>query len=141
MNSITPSFIEEIAVLSEIKLIHQKDLNHTNSIDNISVRFNLSGQIKGQITCYLVLDFLDMTENDKQFIYPIFVEAMNILIGQQISRDPKLKKLSIDLSAPKPSLISENVYTKLKDQTQKYELQMEHYDLDVLINYSLEVLN
>lgn len=141
MNAITPNAIEEISILSEIRLINQKDLNHTNSTENIKVSFELSGQVKGRITCYLVLDFLEMSESDKQLIYPVFVEAMNILVGQQISSDPLLKKLNISLSAPKPSLISENIYTKLKNQTQKYELQMEHYDLDVLINYSLEVIN
>lgn len=141
MNNITPNSIDSIDILSEIKLIHRQDLSHMNSNENISVRFELTGQVQGRITCYLILDLMEFSITEKQEIYPIFMEAMNILIGKQISTDNRLKKMNIHLSAPSPSILSEAVYTKLKNQTQKYELQLENYDLDVLINYSLEVLN
>lgn len=141
MSHIIPMPIDEISIFSEVRVIHQKDLNQVNSTENISVTFELSGQVKGKIFCYLVLDLMELNDSEKQLIYPLFMESMNILIGQQISTDTKLRKLNIHLSAPKPSIISQPVYSKLKNQTQLYEIQMNNMELDVLVNYSLEVLN
>lgn len=133
--------ISEIKILQNVRLIHKHDLNPVYSKDNLRVQFELSGDIKGSITCYLCLDNQDLTPMDRNYIFPLFVEAMNILVGKQISMDDELSLFQIKLSPPKLSMIPKELNTALRTVTQKYELELEAASYNVLTEYSLEALN
>ena len=45
--------INELKILSNVRLIHRHDLNSQNSQENLHVQFALSGEVKGAMTCYL----------------------------------------------------------------------------------------
>jgi hypothetical protein len=133
--------ISEIKILQNVRLIHRHDLNPVYSKENLRVQFDVSGEIKGSITCFLCLDGQDLEPIEKNFIFPLFVESMNILIGKQISIDDDLSHFKLQLSPPKISMISKEFNTATRSMTQKYELELEHNSYQVLTEYSLEALN
>jgi hypothetical protein len=133
--------IDEIKILQNVRLIYRHDLNPLYSKDNLRVQFDLSGEVKGTITCYLCLDGKELDPSDKNYIYPLFVETMNILIGRQISLDEDFNRYKLRLSSPKLSMISKEINTSLRTMTQKYDLEMESMTYQILTEYSLEALN
>lgn len=133
--------ISEIRILQNVRLIHKADLNPIYSKDNLRVQFELSGEIKGAITCYLCLDGLELSGTEKNFIFPLFVESMNILVGRQISLDEELSSFRIKLSSPKLSMIANEINTSYRSMTQKYDLELDDMSFVVLTEYNLEALN
>lgn len=133
--------IDEIKILQHVRLIHRLDLNPIYSKDNLRVQFELQGEIKGSITCYLCLDDQELSTADRNYLFPLFVESMNILIGRQISLDEELSHFRVTLSAPKLSMLSKEINTSLRSLTQKYELELEDMSYKVLTEYNLEAMN
>lgn len=133
--------LSEVNILQNVRLMHRNDLNPIYSKDNLRVQFQIEGQIKGSITCYLCLDDKELSQGDKNYLFPLFVESMNILIGKQISMDNELNSYKVKLSPPKLSMISKEINTALRGSTQKYDLEIDDFSYDVLTEYSLESLN
>lgn len=133
--------IDEIQILQNVRLIYKHDLNPIYSKENLRVQFEISGDIKGKITCYLCLDGSELTPAEKNNIYPLFVEAMNILIGRQISMDEEFSHYRLKLSSPKLSMIPVEVNTAYRSMTQKYDLELDSGSYHVLTEYNLEALN
>lgn len=133
--------IGELKILQNVRLIHRTDMNPIYSKENLRVQFTLAGEIKGAITCYMCLDGHDLSAAEKNYIFPLFVESMNILIGRQISLDDELSRFKIKLSAPKLNMNSMEVNTALRNQTQKYDLELESIQFCILTEYHLEALN
>jgi hypothetical protein len=133
--------ISEIKILQNVRLVHKTDLNPIYSKDNLRVQFDISGEIKGGITCYLCLDGHELSDIDRNYVFPLFVEAMNILIGKQISLDDELSLFKIKLSSPKLSMIAKEINTSYRSMTQKYDLELEAHSFIILTEYNLEVLN
>jgi hypothetical protein len=133
--------IEEIKILQNARLIYKHDLNPVVSHENIRVQFQISGDLQGSITCYLCIDGMDLYSSEKNFIYPLFTEAMNILLGRQLSVDPKLNKLKLQLSPPKINLNPLEINTNLRSMTQKYELELDSHFYQILTEYNLTALN
>jgi hypothetical protein len=133
--------IGEIKILQNVRLVHRTDMNPIYTKENLRVQFMLSGEIKGAITCYLCLDGHDLSPTERNYIFPLFVESMNILIGRQISLDEDLSQFKISMSAPKLNMNSIEVNTALRNMTQKYDLDLQDIQFCVLTEYSLEALN
>lgn len=133
--------IDELKILHNVRLIHKLDLNSVYSKDNLRVQFDISGEIRGGITCYLCTDNKELSQMDRNYLFPLFVEAMNILVGKQISIDDELHKFKIKLSSPKLSMIPVEVNTRTRIMTQKYELELESDSFVVLIEYNLQAMN
>ncbi len=133
--------IQELKILHNVRLIHRHDLNPITSSDNLHVQFDVNGDVKGSITCHLCLDKKELTESDRNYIFPLFTESMNILVGRQISLDDEFRNMKIRLSPPKLSMIPKEITTNSRNLTQKYELDLESHNFDVLIEYSLEGIN
>lgn len=133
--------INEIKILSDVRLISRRDLNAVHSTDNLHVQFALTGELRGAITCFMCLDKHELTPTDKNYIFPLFVEAMNILIGKQISQDKELKTFKVKLSPPKLSMIAKEVNTALKSSMQHYELELDRHTFSILTEYSIEALS
>lgn len=133
--------IKEIKILSNARLIHRQDLNPFYSKDNLHVQFQISGELRGAITCYLCLDKQELEPMEKNYIFPLFVEAMNILVGKQLSQGDDLKHFKIKLSPPKLSMIPKEINTALKSTTQFYELELDGYRFSILTEYSIEALS
>ena len=136
------SRIEELKILHDVRLIHKHDLNPIQSNMNLRVQFEVSGDIRGTITCHLCLDNKELTQIDQNYVYPLFVESMNILIGRQISLDKELRDFKIKLSPPKLNMNPQFISTSsARGMTHKYELELESMSFDVLTQYSLEIYN
>lgn len=133
--------IDEIKILQNVRLIHRHDLNPVYSKDNLRVQFEITGEIKGTITCYLCLDNMELSASEKNYLFPLFVESMNILIGRQITLDDELSHFRITLSSPKLSMIAKEINTSFRSMTQKYELELEEMSFKVLNEYNLEAMN
>ncbi|MGE3609467.1 MAG: hypothetical protein AB7I27_07760 [Bacteriovoracaceae bacterium] len=133
--------IDEIRILKNVRLIHNSDLNPIFSKDNLRVQFTISGEIRGGITCYLCLDGHELSQSDRNYIFPLFAEAMNILIGRQISLDDEISHFKINLSSPKLNMNPTVIDTKSRILTHKYDLELEDTSFEVLTEYSLEVIN
>ena len=132
------SSIKELKILSNVRLINRHDLNALNSQENLHVQFALSGEVQGLMTCYLCLDHHKLTQTDKNYIFPLFVESMNILVGKQLSLNQQLK---IRLSPPRLSMISQLINTSEKSGMQHYDLQLEGQTFSVLTESTIEILN
>lgn len=132
--------INEIKILSDVRLISRSNFTN-NSSNNLHVQFNLSGEVRGSITCYLCLDKHELNPTEKNYIFPLFVEAMNILVGKQVSQDKKLEGFKIMLSPPKLSMISLDLKTSLKTNMQHYELELNSHTFSILTEYNLEALS
>lgn len=141
LRPLTLTGISEIKIVQNVRLVYRRDLNPIYSKENVHAQFALSGEIKGAITCHLCLDGLDLTPAEKNYLFPLFVESMNILVGKQISHDEQLNKFDIKISPPKINMISSEINTALKSQTQKYDLMLEDLSYTVLTEYNLEALN
>lgn len=139
--SIKVTRIGELKILQNVRLIHRADLNPVYSKENLRVQFSISGDIKGSITCYLCLDGHELTAAERNYIFPLFVESMNILVGRQISIDAELGKFRLKLSAPKLNMNSLEINTSKRNHTQKYDLELENIQFCVLTEYSLEAIN
>jgi hypothetical protein len=135
------SRIEEIKILHNVRLVHRHDLNPIHTTNNLRVQFEVSGDLKGAVTCYLCLDGLSLEPAERNYLFPLFVESMNILVGRQFSLDDDLSKFRIRLSSPKLNMNSVEINTRLKLMMQKYELQLEGVSYNVLTEYNLESLN
>lgn len=133
-------YITEIKILSDVRLIGRNDLK-TNSHHNLHVQFNLSGDLRGTITCFLCLDNHELNPAEKNYIFPLFVEAMNILVGKQVSQDKKLAGFKVMLSPPKLSMISQELKTSLKARMQQYELELNGHSFSILTEYNIEALS
>lgn len=133
--------IPEIRILNDVRLIHRNDLNQISSHENLRVQFEISGDVKGAITCYLCLDELELSQMEKNYIFPLFTESMNILVGRQISLDQQTSKLKVNLSSPKISMISVPVQTAKKNVTHIYELELATMSFNVIVESSLDFLN
>lgn len=139
--SIELSRLNEVKILQNVRVIQRNDLNHIHSKENLRVQFQLDGQVRGYITCYMCIDEKDLSPSEKNFLFPLFVESMNILVGKQLSLDPKLNALQIKLSTPKFSMVPKVINTSFKSSTQKYKLEIDDINYDILYEYSLENLN
>jgi hypothetical protein len=133
--------IDELKILQNVRLLHKHDLNPVYSKENLIVQFEISGDIKGTINCYLCLDELDLTQSDKNYLFPLFIESMNILAGRQITLDEEFSNFNIQLSPPKLSMISKEIHSSLKIRTQKYDLEMDDISYKILIDYNLQAAN
>jgi hypothetical protein len=133
--------MNELNILQNVRLLYRQDLNPVTSNDNLRVQFNLDGEVKGAIICHLCLDNKELSTSEKNFLFPLFVESMNILIGRQISLDEKLNGLKITISPPKLNMISMILNTANRSMTQKYELEINDINYIVLNEYSIEILN
>lgn len=133
--------VDELKILQNVRLIHKYDLNPIYSKDNLTVQFEISGDIKGTINCYLCLDNLELTQADKNYLFPLFIESMNILIGRQISWEDELNGFKIKISPPKVSMISKEINSSIRIQTQKYDLEMEGINYNVITDYNLQASN
>ena len=130
--------INELKILSNVRLINRHDLNSLNSQENLHVQFSLAGEVQGAITCYLCLDHHKLTQTDKNYIFPLFVESMNILVGKQLSLNQDLK---MRLSPPKLSMISQSINTSEKSGMKLYDLQLDGQTFSVLTESTIEILN
>lgn len=133
--------IDEIKILQDVRLIHHHDLNPIYSKENIKVQFTLDGEVKGHINSYLCLDGNELSQTDKNYIFPLFVESMNILVGKQISLDEDLTHFKLKLSPPKISVNSTEINTSYKRMMQKYHLELDGILFVVLIEYNLSAIN
>jgi hypothetical protein len=133
--------IDELKILQNVRLLHKHDLNPIYSKDNLIVQFEISGEIKGTINCYLCLDDLELTQSDKNYLFPLFIESMNILAGRQITLDEEFSNFNIQLSTPKLSMISKEINSSLRTRTQKYDLEMDDISYKILIDYNLQAAN
>jgi hypothetical protein len=105
------------------------------------VQFDVTGDVRGCITCYLCLDDKELRTSDKNYLFPLFVESMNILIGKQITIDEEMSHLPLKLSSPKLSLSAREINTANRNMTQKYDFEIEENIYQILIEYSLQALN
>lgn len=133
--------ISELKILQDVRLVYHMDLNPVRSSENLKVQFEMAGELKGTINCYLCLDRHELSDGEKNYIFPLFVESMNILIGRQITLDEELTGFKIRLSSPKLSMIPTEIHTRLRSMTQKYDLELEGLTFTVLTEYNLEALN
>ncbi len=133
--------LDEIRILQNVRLINRRDLNHVRSKDNLRVVFTVTGEVTGSISCYLCLDGHSLNSSDRNYLFPLFVEAMNILIGRQITLDRNLGGFRLRLSSPKLSMLALELDTALRSSTQKYSLELDHSSFSVLTEYSLEAIN
>lgn len=133
--------INEIKILSNVRLIHRRDLNPVYSKDNLHTQFTLAGELRGGITCYLCLDGHELSPTEKNFIFPLFVESMNILVGKQMSDDEQLKAFNVKLSPPKISMLPKEVNTSLKSSMQQYDLELDGFSFSILTEYSIEAMS
>jgi hypothetical protein len=142
---VTPSIninsLIDVKILSDVRLTGKHDLNPVYSKDNLHVQFLVSGELQGHITCYLCLDNLELGASDRNVIFPLFVESMNILVGKMLSSDRQLVLFKLMLSPPKLSLIPKELNTQYKLNTHTYELDIEGQAFRVLMEYSLKVMN
>jgi hypothetical protein len=133
--------IEELKIVHNVRIIYRHDLNPISSDDNIHLQFNITGEARGNITCYLCLDGHELSPTERNYLIPLFVESMNILIGRQISLDEEISTLRLHLAPPKLNLNSAPIRTQGKRLIQKYRIELETTSFDVLTDYHLEVLN
>jgi hypothetical protein len=133
--------IDELKILQNVRLLHKHDLNPIYSKENLIVQFEISGDIKGTINCYLCLDQLELSESDKNYLFPLFIESMNILTGKQITLDDEFSNFKIQMSPPKLSMIPREINSSLRVRTQKYDLEMDDISYKVLVDYNLQAAN
>jgi hypothetical protein len=133
--------IEEIKILQDVRLVYKNDLNPIYSKENLRVQFEITGELKGAVTCYLCIDGKELEPAFKNYLYPLFVESMNILLGRQISLDEELGKYRIKMSGPRLNMNSIEINTRFKHRMQKYELELEGSNYTILTEYNLESLN
>ncbi len=133
--------IDELKILQNVRLLHKHDLNPIYSKENLIVQFEISGDIKGTINCYLCLDQLELSESDKNYLFPLFIESMNILTGKQITLDDEFSNFKIQMSPPKLSMIPREINSSLRIRTQKYDLEMDDISYKVLVDYNLQAAN
>lgn len=141
LRSIELTRIGELKILNNVRLIHGHDLNGVYSKDNLRVQFQITGDLLGSITGYLCLDGQELSATEKNYIFPLFTEAMNILVGRQISLDDEMAHLNLKLSSPKISMLPLEINTAKRISTQQYLLEMDGRSLTILVEYNLTAIN
>jgi hypothetical protein len=133
--------IDELRILHNVRLLYRHDLNPVYSKDNLRVQFELSGEIRGTITCYLCLDTRELSQAERNYVFPLFVESMNILLGRQLTLDEELSGYRLTMSAPRLSMIPQEINSSYRSLIQKYELELEDLSYSILTEYSLAAYN
>jgi hypothetical protein len=129
--------INEIKILPNVRLLNQTMNQPLLSKDNLRVEFQIGGEVIGKIICYLCLDGHELTQTEKNFIFPLFVESMNILIGKQLSDDKSLKNFKINLSPPKITMLPSSLKTNESKNIQSYNLELDGISFKILSDYHL----
>lgn len=135
------SEVEKLKISSSSRIVMKKDINHFHSDENITVQFQLAGQVNGNIDCHLCLDNKDITEAERNYLYPLFAESMNILIGRLISTDKLLSQSTITLSPPRITIYSKMIDSRLVDKLTVYELKINDYEFNVILGLNLTIVN
>jgi hypothetical protein len=135
------SNIEELKILSDVRLIERRDLNQIYSKENLQVQFKIQGDLQGLINCHLCLDGFELSTSERNYIFPLFVETMNILIGKQLSESRSLSQFKLTISPPKLSMVARELNTNFKLGMQAYDLDVEGLNFCVLTEYILKALN
>jgi hypothetical protein len=131
------SEVEKLKISSTSRIIKKKDLSHFHSDENITVQFSLTGDVSGTIDCYLCLDNKDVSEGNRNYLYPLFTESMNILIGKLISTDKVFSNAHIKLSPPKCTIYSKMIDSRLVEKLMMYELVINDFEFNVILNLNL----
>jgi len=133
--------IQELKILQNVRILYKHDLNPLISSKNLRVQFDITGEVVGCVICYLFMDNIDFTLEEKNFIFPLFVESMNILIGKQFSHDEDIANFKLKLHPPKINFNSSEINSKLKNTVHKYVLELDDKYFNVLTEYNLTYLN
>lgn len=147
LNNNSSSQAKEISLLDHIRLIQSHDLNPFYSSRNYTVQFDLINQknqsLYGQVTSSIALDLFEDDEiqdlglkNGEEFLFSVFIESINILIGQQLKKDSNLI-----ISPPRKTKISRVIRSENKTQIQKYELIIDEISFDVVVEYHIHLPN
>tara|TARA_Y100000768_G_scaffold375852_1_gene347148 strand:+ start:15790 stop:16284 length:495 start_codon:yes stop_codon:yes gene_type:complete len=97
--------------LSELDIYHQAFLEqsspfilsqnlHSKTTNEMGVRFHLVGEIKGEVICLLDLYDKKTKTASANFLKALFVESMNILLGQMMTQVQSKAKKKLILSHP-----------------------------------------
>jgi hypothetical protein len=134
--------IEEVQILSDVRLVGSRDLNPLSFTDYIKVQFEIIGEVKGHIFCYLDLEDKELSIEEKNYLLPLFLESMNILLGQQLSRNYNTSGADLRLTPPKIVSSKSLFFTNGKRRPiQKYSLELRTMTFDIAIEYNLERMN
>jgi hypothetical protein len=133
--------INQLNIVHNVRLIGKNDLNPVYSKQNIRVQFSLTGNLKGIVNCYLCLDNEELSHTERNTLFPLFTESMNILLGKQISGEYMDHHEITRLSPPKINLNNAEFNSSFKKNILKYELEIDSLSYTVLIEYILDTLN
>ena len=137
-------FTQEIQSLKILSNVHINNLKTEELYQNYDggecdrASFNVNGYFLGQIDCYLFIDDQNFDVSELNYIIPLFVEGMNILIGRQLSMDAEKALADFKLSPPKLTK-QQKVTNNLKLKT--YSLNLDETIFKIGINFDLKELN
>lgn len=101
----------QLSIPSELNIYNQAHLEidtpvtlvskfHTKTLHEIGVSFTLDGEIKGNVICLLDTFDHEIKDSDSAFFNSLFIESMNILIGQLVTNMEDNFNLQSMLSTP-----------------------------------------
>lgn len=137
-------FTEEI---QSLKILSNVQINNSMSAglyslhdikDTYRATFNVSGYFSGQIDCYLFINDQNFELAELNYLIPLFVEGMNILIGRQLLIEAEIAKSEFKLTPPRLTR-----QQKVKEETKLkiYNLNLDETIFKIGINFDLKALN
>jgi hypothetical protein len=75
--------------------------------NEIAVAFNIDGELKGSIVCILELGVRKLSQAEENYLYSLFIESMNIFLGQFLTNIENKYDLMSTLSTPKIYLMND----------------------------------
>lgn len=102
---INDSFSDEINIYNQAILVRSSALRKTTFVEKkaseLGVTFLLSGEIKGAIACTIGLLDKELPQNEYIFFQSLFMETMNILMGNLLTNIEKNSDLMAVCGSPK----------------------------------------
>lgn len=100
------AIIPEMNIYNQAYLEIERPLIEANSVHaqtshELAITFEIEGQLKGKISCFLDTFEKDIKTKDANFFQLLFVESMNILVGRMLTQIESEHGIMAILSNPK----------------------------------------
>ena len=86
--------------------------------NEVAVAFKLEGELRGSIVCLLNLGTRKLSQGEENYLYSLFTESMNILMGQFLTNLEDQLGILSSISAPRMYLSHDPLPTSLAYNTQ-----------------------
>lgn len=138
------SIVPEINIYNQAYLmlntpLVETEVFHASTSKEIPLSFELQGEIRGRVICFLNMDRKSIPENKFHFFQSLYIESMNIVLGQFLTNIEKKTNYLVTLTNPELNLSDQLAKLVSSKEVQKYGFsyklicEMQEFDCRIVL--------